>query len=128
MPLPPIAPHATHQLTEDDSWLNDAMRSGIAPEAALHDPNAHAITQCLGMRDDVPEIHTQQLTLEAGTWLMLCSDGLWNYADGESAMHTLVQNHVAGSAHALTLALVHFANARGGMDNVSIAAVHLPMD
>jgi len=120
-----ITADATTHLTEDDSWLNEAVHAGIAMDKALHDPNAHAITQCLGMRDDTPEVHTKRITLAAGDWLMLCSDGLWNYADGDAEMNAVVQKFIGLTARGLGEALVAFANASGGMDNTSVAALRV---
>jgi serine/threonine protein phosphatase PrpC len=68
-------------LTRDDSWVNWVVERGDMTEAqAMRSPNAHVIVHCLGDPDDPPEPHVVTVTLSAGERLLLCSDGLWNYA------------------------------------------------
>ena len=54
---------------------------------------------------------------------MVCSDGLWNYASEATRLQTLVAELSTdgdGPLH-LAQALVAWANAQGGKDNVSVA-------
>ena len=114
------------QLTEDDSWLNEALRAGVPPDVALHDRNAHCITQCLGMREAAPDIHVAQAELTPGSWLVLCTDGLWNYFGEPTALMVRVLDHIAeGPAVALCEAWVEQANGAGGVDNITVAALRI---
>jgi serine/threonine protein phosphatase PrpC len=114
------------QLTEDDSWLNEALRAGIPHEVAVNDRNAHCITQCLGMREAVPEIHQGQTELMPGSWLVLCTDGLWNYFSEPTTLMARVLDHVAeGSAVAMCESWVEQANGAGGVDNITVAALRV---
>ena len=68
-------------LTRDDSWVNWVVERGEMSEAeATRSPNAHAIVQCLGDPDDLPDPHIVTVAPAPGETLLLCTDGLWNYA------------------------------------------------
>lgn len=109
-------------LTEDDSWLNEQIKAGVPLQAALKDVNAHCITQCLGMRDDKPAIHTGERTLSPASWLLLCSDGLWNYlAEPAVLWLRLSEGPCDASLSSRCVGLVDHANAAGGQDNISAA-------
>ena len=101
-------------LTRDDSWLNELREQGVQVDQAAKDKNAHAITQCLGMRDAPPQTHLSQANLTPGHLVMLCSDGLWNYIeDGKVPGEGLELQQRCQT-------LVDFANAKGGHDNISV--------
>lgn len=112
-------------LTRDDSWLNEVVDSGeLSEEAARKDRSAHAIVSCLGPVDDDEtfEPHVETIMLPPASLLMLCSDGLWNYAETPEALAALAAKNPAGSdAVAICRALVAFANEQGGRDNISVA-------
>ena len=54
-------------------------------------------------------------------WLLLCSDGLWNYASAPDEMARLFGSLIPGvsSPTGLAEALVAWANAQGGRDNIT---------
>ena len=59
-------------------------------------------------------------------WLMVCSDGLWNYCSAAQDLAALVSQTSSTSPAAaeplvLAEALVDWANAQGGQDNISVA-------
>jgi serine/threonine protein phosphatase PrpC len=110
-------------LTRDDSWVNWVVARGEMTEAqAMHSPNAHAIVQCLGDPDDPPEPHIVTTALSPGEKLLLCSDGMWNYAPTPSALMALTAPFPAATpAITLCQALVEFANGSGGRDNITAA-------
>src|SRR5438094_351506 len=61
--------------------------------------------------------------------LLLCSDGLWNYAPAAEDLTRIVRKHLAaanGSTVAAARSLVEFARAAGGADNITVAL--LPVD
>ena len=115
-------------LTHDDSWLNWVVEKGEMTEAqAMHSANAHAITQCLGDPDDPAEPHAATTALSPGDRLLLCTDGLWNYAPTPSALIVEVAGlSKAAPALAFCHALVKFANASGGHDNITAAMLIVP--
>ena len=113
------------QVTVDDSWCRQVVDSGrMSYEAALRDPNAHAITQWLGMDPAELALRTRTVPVPPLASLLLCSDGLWNYADGKGRMGEAYASAAAGAGgdNAETCRrLVAFANAAGGRDNITVA-------
>ncbi|MBN3785747.1 serine/threonine-protein phosphatase [Burkholderia sp. Ac-20353] len=109
-------------LTEDDSWLNEQTKAGVPLQAAMKDANAHCITQCLGMRDAEPVIHSGERLLSPDSWLLLCSDGLWNYLTEPGELWAqLDEGRGAAPLSSRCVRLVDHANAAGGQDNISVA-------
>lgn len=122
-----IANGTATQLTRDHSWATEQEDLGELDQSTIGaDSRAHSITRWLGAdsHDVIPEMKALQFNLP-GT-LLVCSDGLWNYAATESELHDLV---VAGGAHELPLdcaeRLVAFANEQGGHDNITVAIAEL---
>ena len=116
------------QLTHDHSWINDVVDAGdMTEEEASVAPGAHAITRCLGVAqaEDEDGSATQptviRFPLPGPGRLLLCSDGLWNYAPHTADIATLLHQAPA-DADAVTLArtLVDFANTQGGRDNITV--------
>ncbi|WP_435771534.1 PP2C family serine/threonine-protein phosphatase [Nocardioides sp. SYSU DS0651] len=109
------------QLTVDDSVAQAQMASGVAREVAESGEHAHAITKWLGRdaEDIVPGVGGLDVT-EPG-WLLACSDGLWNYASTPEELQEQIRAAEETDPLALALALVRFANAAGGHDNITAA-------
>ncbi len=115
-------------LTVDDSVAAVQIAAGTPREVAESGPQAHAITRWLGI--DAPD-HAPRLTSVVVTdpgWLVVCSDGLWNYCSEAQALAELVRATAAGAAGeplATASALVDWANAQGGHDNITVALARL---
>ena len=108
-------------MTHDHSWINDVVDAGEMTEAeASVAPGAHAITRCLGaIETDAEEGAATRpsllrFPLPGPGRLLLCTDGLWNYAPHAHDIIALLQQ-APMEADATTLAriLVAFANAQG---------------
>ena len=115
------------ELSVDDSVAQARIAMGISREEAEHGPQAHAITKWLGR--DSPDFspRTGSLTVGSPGWVLVCSDGLWNYASEAAAIHSLVTelNPPDSDPLALAVALVDWANDQGGKDNISVALARL---
>jgi serine/threonine protein phosphatase PrpC len=111
------------QLTADDSWAAEAMALGVPRAEAESGPNAHAITRWLGADAPDPRPRTVTRALDAPGWLLLCSDGLWNYCSDASDLARLVAGTAARdpAPGALAASLVAWAVEQGGADNISVA-------
>jgi serine/threonine protein phosphatase PrpC len=113
------------QLSRDDSFAADRIASGVGRKEAETGPMAHSITRWFGA--DAPDDltpHTRDLDVRGPGWLLVCSDGLWNYCSSADALQELVARLVAEGAKgpaALAAALVDFANRSGGADNITAA-------
>lgn len=107
------------QLTQDDTWIATvlAQNADADPAALQHHPFRHMLTEAVGTVADV-EVRVQEHRLQAGQWLLLCSDGLHTSvsdADIERLMGT------AGPAGppAVSQALLDAALAAEARDNVT---------
>lgn len=115
-------------LTVDDSWAAEQIAAGQTRAAAESGAQAHAITRWLGV--DAPD-HAPRLTsraVDGPGWLLLCSDGLWNYCSEAVAMAEVVrQSATAAGGEPLATAsgLVGWANSQGGHDNITVVLARL---
>ena len=115
---------ASEQLSVDDSWAAEAIALGVPREEAENGPNAHAITRWLGADAPDPRPRLTRRTLEGAGWLMLCSDGLWNYCSEASLLGDLLTataERVGNAPRPIAEALVTWAVERGGADNITVA-------
>jgi serine/threonine protein phosphatase PrpC len=135
-------------LTVDDSFAAEQVAAGVPRHDAENGPHAHAITRWLGL--DAPDHtpRTASLRLDTAGWLLVCSDGLWNYCSEAEDLAALVRRceavrspylAPAGTASGVTATesdpvpdpdpdplalaeeLVAWANAQGGHDNITVA-------
>jgi serine/threonine protein phosphatase PrpC len=111
-------------VTVDDSLAAEQVAAGMPRTEAESGPQAHAITRWLGV--DAPEgpPRIRGMSLDEAGWVLLCSDGLWNYCSEATDMAALVRGLApADSVRAMPLAtaLVEYANEQGGQDNISVA-------
>ncbi len=125
----PGAPDQPIQLSVDDSVASARMAMGVSREEAENGPGAHAITKWLGR--DSPDFSPMTASLRVATpgWLLVCSDGLWNYASEAAALQGLIADFSKTDPAPLALAvrLVGWANEQGGKDNIGVAlARHEP--
>lgn len=120
------------QLTSDDSVAAEAVEMGVDPDLALGLEGGHAITAWLGA--DAPEVEANLATrgLSADDLVLVCSDGLWNYATTDAALGGLVSAHLPppgaapGALGPPCEALVGWANGRGGLDNITVTIARVP--
>lgn len=121
-----IAREGSRQLTTDDSWIHDVVSSGRMTEAeAMKSSEAHAITRWLGAdaadEDCAPSL--VEFEIPGPGFLLLCSDGLWNYAPQAAALAEMVFERPdcdrEEEAVETVRRLVDFAKSRGGQDNIT---------
>jgi len=110
-------------LTQDDSWAADQIGRGVPRSVAEADSKAHAITRWLGADspDATPTIVSWQP--DGPGWLLVCSDGLWNYCSEAADLAALLHSFAPHGADPVELAgsLVAWANEQGGQDNITVA-------
>lgn len=110
-------------LTTDDSIAQEQVSAGVERAVAEQGPMAHTITRWLG--PDSPD-HTPVTTavpLQGSGWVLLCSDGLWNYASEPRELARQLAAAVEDDPDPLAVArtLVRWAKEQGGHDNVTVA-------
>ncbi|MDO5676666.1 MAG: PP2C family protein-serine/threonine phosphatase [Propionibacteriaceae bacterium] len=114
-------------LSTDDSMAQARMMLGMSRDDAEQSRQAHAITKWLGRQatNVTPSLSTTQPSTNG--WLLLCSDGLWNYASSPEAMAEVFTRHAERTADpaALAEALIGWANAQGGKDNITAVVARI---
>ena len=117
----------SHQLTVDDSFAEEGIAKGLlTPEQAAKSPFLHSITNWVG--PDAPARPPRTVSLRPGRpgRLVLCTDGLWNYAPGAGELAGLIDALPDGAAPAaVARALADTANERGGHDNITVAVINI---
>lgn len=112
------------QLSVDHSLGTEMLAAGKTRAEAEADSTFHTITRWLGADsfDHRPEFASQ--SIDGPGWLLVCSDGLWNYASVIDEMVTVFNGLLATVGTdpvPLASALVDWANAAGGHDNITAA-------
>ncbi|MER6473456.1 PP2C family serine/threonine-protein phosphatase [Streptomyces collinus] len=115
------------RLTEDDSWAAQMVAAGLMNEAeAYADERAHAITGWLGADAYELEPHTASFKPDRPGVVVVCTDGLWNYAETAEEMAEIVPLDAATRPLHAARVLVGHALDGGGHDNVTVALVPFP--
>jgi protein phosphatase len=109
----------SEQITRDHTYLNDLIEIGLlTPERAKNHPERNIITRCIGMGDSL-QIDFNARDLQAGDIFLLCTDGLYNYVEGEEMQKVALAQSPAEACETL----VRLANTRGGEDNITCLVV-----
>ncbi|WP_344054974.1 PP2C family serine/threonine-protein phosphatase, partial [Streptomyces thermoalcalitolerans] len=125
VPADRTAPPA--RLTEDDSWAAQMVAAGLMTEAeAYADERAHAITGWLGADSYELEPHTASFKPDRPGVVVVCTDGLWNYAETAEEMAATVPHDAAVRPLHSARVLVGHALDGGGHDNVTVAVLPFP--
>ncbi|MFD9092370.1 PP2C family serine/threonine-protein phosphatase [Streptomyces collinus] len=115
------------RLTEDDSWAAQMVAAGLMNEAeAYADERAHAITGWLGADAYELEPHTASFKPDRPGVVVVCTDGLWNYAETAEEMAEIVPLDAATRPLHGARVLVGHALDGGGHDNVTVALLPFP--
>lgn len=112
-------------LTLDHSVAQARIAMGVPRDEAETGFQAHAITRWLGRdsEDIIPETGSFEITSPG--WVLICSDGLWNYAseaDDLWAQLAAALGPDPADPDPLKVArsLVAWANQQGGRDNITV--------
>lgn len=115
---------SVYQLSVDHSLLTALLEKGIPLQEALLQRDAHTITRSLGgpVGGGVGQEPTVKVFNAPGPGvLLLCTDGLWNYAPTERNIAAIFAG-LPKNATAIQIAraLVEWARQRGGGDNITV--------
>jgi serine/threonine protein phosphatase PrpC len=114
----------TWQLSQDDTWAAEQVAQGRLSESeAASDPRGHFLTRWLGEDRESregPSVRTFEVDWPG--FVVLCSDGLWNYLPstdrlGELLLELPEDSEPVSRARSLT----DFAREAGGRDNITVA-------
>jgi serine/threonine protein phosphatase PrpC len=109
------------RLTNDHSWAGRAMAAGATEEEAMADPRAHSITNWLGWdHEHQPAADVVEYTITSPSRVLVCSDGLWNYAGSAGELAALINRAEPADTLGIATSLVAYANESGGHDNITV--------
>lgn len=122
---------AARQVSVDDSAANEMIARGVPRARAEASPEGHAITRWLGADAETVVPSTATTRAQGPGWVLVCSDGLWNYcseaADVADLLHRAVDAH-GPAPDAIAAELVRWANEQGGHDNITAALARVDLD
>lgn len=115
-----VYPHIARRVSKDHSYVQALVDEGVISEEEAKDhPKRNIILRAVGVDDHV---ETDFFSMNADMdYVLLCSDGLTNYIDDR----TLDKFFAQGTAEEKVNALVDFANASGGSDNITAVVIDL---
>ncbi len=110
------------RLTTDHSFVEKLVEEGrISPDEARDHPQKNVLYMSLGARESfIPEIQND-IHLEDGDALVMCSDGLSNMMDDETIMNLTMGDYPEEGVNAL----IKLANAHGGSDNITVQVIRV---
>ena len=119
----PQPPAPAQQLTVDDSVAQELITAGAAADSEAVQRGAHTLTRWLGADSEAKpwsesSVHT--ITPDGPGWLLMCTDGLWNYLPDAADIARLC---TGADTTAATRALVEYALDAGGQDNITVAVI-----
>ncbi|MDR1712107.1 MAG: serine/threonine-protein phosphatase [Propionibacteriaceae bacterium] len=115
-----VSDSGSQMLTTDDSLAQELIAQGLSREEAEASQGAHAITAWLGPDSEDTDPETGEFDLGDG-WVVVCSDGLWNYASSATQLSQVLRESERETALETARAMVVWASEQGGVDNISVA-------
>jgi len=111
------------QMTRDHTIAQQCVEDGLmSPKAAEHSWLSHALWNVVGGPSPLLEPEVAVFSLQAGDWLLLCTDGLTKHVTDEMIHRVLADSSRAEEACRELIAL---ANQGGGTDNVTVVAARM---
>jgi protein phosphatase len=105
------------QLTKDQSLVGKLIEDGIiTEEEAERMAGRNIILQALGTEEPLEVVH-EQMRLEGGDMLLLCTDGLSGVVNNRDLEEELRKG---GTSQEICARLTDLANGRGGPDNITV--------
>lgn len=107
-----------HKITQDHTLVNLLVKSGeLTEEEASHHPKKNVLMKALGANEIVElDIFDVDTVLDG---ILLCSDGLTNMVTVEQIEKVIIDEEL--EIEDKVIKLIRKCNARGGLDNISIA-------
>jgi PPM family protein phosphatase len=110
------------QLTTDHSLVAEQVRRGILTASEAEESQMQSVLlRALGTQPEI-EVETDEHTLFPKDTLLLCSDGLTRLVPDQEIAAVLQSEPNPAKSVGRLIAL---ANARGGIDNVTVVVVHM---
>lgn len=117
-----IANHTIRQISRDQSYVQQLVDRGeLSPEEAENHPQKNEITNALGVAGMTPPVIGKPMRPEAGSVILLCSDGLTGMVDNAHIERTISNTDL--TLHDRARKLIAQANANGGLDNITVQLI-----
>ena len=111
------------QITHDHSWVAEQVRAKvITEEQAQRHVYKNIVTRAVGTQPQV-KVDLFRKRLQTNDVVLLCSDGLSNHVAPEDIQKVI---RATPDPTQITEQLIALANERGGDDNITAIAVHIP--
>ena len=105
------------QLTQDHTWVHEQVVAGLlSNEQARSHPLKNVVTRALGGESEVV-VDVREVQVQPGDFYLLCSDGLTGMLSDADIRDRIGSGR---NLHEICRSLVNEANARGGLDNVTV--------
>lgn len=115
--------HGLEQITRDHSLVQRLIElDQLTPEEAAQHPQKNVLYRAVGQSDNL-EVDAVTRRLPPDSYLLLCSDGLWNMVP-ESQILDITLN--ATTPQNACDRLIAAANEHGGSDNISAILLKIP--
>lgn len=115
--------HGLEQITRDHSLVQRLIElDQLTPDEAAQHPQKNVLYRAIGQSDHL-EVDTITRRLPANSYLLLCSDGLWNTVPEEIITEIVLNSPAPQEA---CDRLVAAANEHGGTDNISAIVLQVP--
>ena len=112
-------------LTQDHTWVNEQVVAGyLSVEQARAHPLKNVVTRALGGESEVV-VDVREVEVMAGDVYILCSDGLTTMLADDEIQRRLLESL---PIEEICRNLVRDANAKGGLDNITVVLVHVDSD
>ena len=107
------------QITRDHSIVQALVEQGkLTEQEAREHPRRNVITRALGVAETL-DLDYNEVDLEKGEGLLLCTDGLTGYVEMEEIEQVLKSHPFVEGAEQL----VDLANQKGGGDNITVVTI-----
>jgi protein phosphatase len=105
------------QLTEDHSLVGRLVRLGqLTREEALRSPQRSAVYRALGTTPEL-EVDVYNITLRPGDFILICSDGVWEYFPDKELISIIVEEALPAR---IADRLISTTLERGADDNATL--------
>lgn len=112
-------------ITRDHSLVKRLEELGqLRPEEAEVHPQRNVLYRAIGQGANL-EVDVFSLPIPRGSFLLLCSDGLWGVVPDQEIRRIVTS---AASPQVACEHLIDAANAAGGPDNISAVLIHFPAE
>lgn len=110
-------------LTRDDTLVNDMLDQGIiTQQQALNHPHSHVVTQAVGTKESVRDIHVEgPLRGQLGDRFLMTSDGVHDFLSQE----LIAQQLSIVDLHTACLGLIGHAKEAHSTDNLSAIVIEV---